>query len=104
MNLKNVPQSMDDENLNRREIGRTPQRVQPAPQAEPAPTPQPATPKIIAQHTVAPNETLSHLALKYYGSAIKEKWMLIYEANKHIIGDNPNIIRVGQVLNIPEPW
>lgn len=99
MNLKNTPQSMDDEDLNRRELGRTPQRVQPEPKAEP----EPATPKIIAQHTVALNETLSHIALKYYGSAIKEKWMLIYEANKHIIGDNPNIIRVGQVLNIPEP-
>ncbi|GAB4499191.1 MAG: hypothetical protein OHK0052_13790 [Anaerolineales bacterium] len=99
MNLKNIPQSIDDEDLSRRELGRTPQRAQPAPKAEP----QPAAPKIIAQHTVALNETLSHLALKYYGSAIKEKWMLIYEANKDIIGDNPNILRIGQVLNIPEP-
>lgn len=98
MNPKNTPKSIDDEDLNRRELGRTTQRVQPAPKAEP----EPAAPKIIAQHTVALNETLSHLALKYYGSAAKEKWLLIYEANKHIIGDNPNIIRIGQVLDIPE--
>ena len=58
--------------------------------------------KIIAEHTVAADETLSHISLKYYGSAVKEKWMVIYEANKAVIGDNPNRIRPGQVLKIPE--
>lgn len=58
--------------------------------------------KIIAEHTVAADETLSHISLKYYGSAVKEKWMVIYEANKAVIGDNPNKIRSGQVLKIPE--
>jgi len=53
-------------------------------------------------HTVASDETLSHIALKYYGSAAKEKWMIIYEANKELIGDNPNIIRPGMELFIPE--
>jgi LysM repeat protein len=61
----------------------------------------PESPKFIAQHTVAADETLSHIALKYYGSAVKEKWMLIYEANKDTIGENPNLIRPGMVLNIP---
>jgi len=66
--------------------------------------PQPAAPKIeyIAEHTVASGETLSHIALKHYGSAAKEKWMLIFEANKEVIGDNPNLIRPGQVLKIPK--
>jgi nucleoid-associated protein YgaU len=59
-------------------------------------------PKYMAEHTVESDETLSHIALKYYGSAIKEKWMIIYEANKDVIGDNPNIIVPGQVLKIPE--
>jgi nucleoid-associated protein YgaU len=59
-------------------------------------------PKFIAEHTVASDETLSHIALKYYGSAIKEKWMVIYEANKDVIGDDPGIIVPGQVLKIPE--
>ncbi len=58
--------------------------------------------KVMAEHTVAADETLSHISLKYYGSAVKEKWMIIYEANKAVIGDNPNKIRPGQVLKIPE--
>ena len=58
--------------------------------------------KYIAEHTVAGDETLSHIALKYYGSAVKEKWMLIYQANKAVIGDDPNKIRPGQLLKIPE--
>jgi nucleoid-associated protein YgaU len=51
---------------------------------------------------VAAGETLSDIALKYYGSAVKEKYMKIYEANKAVIGDNPNLIKPGQVLKIPE--
>ena len=58
--------------------------------------------KYIAEHTVSGDDTLSHIALKYYGSAIKEKWMIIYEANKAVIGDDPNKIRPGLVLKIPE--
>ena len=53
-------------------------------------------------HNVASDETLSHIALRYYGSAAKEKWMIIYEANKELIGDNPNIIRRGMELFIPD--
>jgi nucleoid-associated protein YgaU len=53
------------------------------------------------KHTVKSGETLSHLALKYYGSAAKDEWMKIYQANKEIIGDNPNMIKVGQELVIP---
>ena len=53
-------------------------------------------------HIVASDETLSHIALRYYGSAVKEKWMIIYEANKELIGDNPNIIRKGMELFIPD--
>ncbi|KPK95125.1 MAG: hypothetical protein AMJ88_01895 [Anaerolineae bacterium SM23_ 63] len=58
--------------------------------------------KIKAVHTVAKGETLSEISLKHYGSAVKEKWMIIYEANKDVIGDNPNLIVTGQVLKIPE--
>ncbi len=55
----------------------------------------------LAQHEVSNDDTLSALALKYYGSATKEMWMLIYEANKDIIGPNPNILRPGILLKIP---
>ena len=74
--------------------------------APPTPTPvaeaAPPAPTYIAQHKVAAGDTLSGIALKYYGSAIREKWMIIYEANRETIGDNPGLIRLGQVLNIPE--
>lgn len=61
-----------------------------------------AKPKFIAEHTIKADETLSHVALKHYGNAAREYWMVIYEANKAVIGDNPNIVRPGMVLNIPE--
>lgn len=63
---------------------------------------KPSQVKVKAEHTVSEGETLSDLALKYYGSAAKEKWMAIYEANKAVIGDNPNLIKPDQVLKIPE--
>lgn len=55
----------------------------------------------IAEHTVASGETLSHIALKYYGHATPPYYTLIYEANKEIIGDNMNVVVPGQVLIIP---
>ena len=61
-----------------------------------------AAPKIITEHTLTSEETLSHLALKYYGHATKPYWMVIYEANKDVIGDNPNRVKRGLVLKIPE--
>jgi len=57
--------------------------------------------KEVRKHKVKAGETLSHLALKYYGSAARDEYMKIYEANKEIIGDNPNLIREGQELVIP---
>jgi nucleoid-associated protein YgaU len=59
-------------------------------------------PAKLVQHTVAGGETLGGIALQYYGSASKDSWMRIYEANKETIGDNPGMIRVGMVLDIPE--
>lgn len=69
--------------------------------AQSAPTPAPKV-EYIAEHTMKADETLSHLALKYYGSAVREKWMVIYEANKTVIGDDPNHVRPGTVLKIPK--
>jgi nucleoid-associated protein YgaU len=61
-----------------------------------------AMPKIIAEHKVKAGETLSEIALKHYGKAIKDYWMVIYEANKATIGSSPNVIKEGMVLKIPE--
>lgn len=60
-----------------------------------APPPPPA-PKT---YTVAAGDTLSKVAKQFYGDA--NKYMKIFEANKDQLND-PNMIRVGQVLKIPE--
>jgi nucleoid-associated protein YgaU len=56
---------------------------------------------VIAEHKVGPDQTLSHISLKYYGSAAEPYWRLIYEANKDVIGANPGMIRPGMMLKIP---
>jgi nucleoid-associated protein YgaU len=61
-----------------------------------------AATRYIAKHTVAAEETLSHIALKHYGHATKPYYTLIYDANKKAIGDDPNRVKPGLVLNIPE--
>lgn len=55
----------------------------------------------IAQHTVQEGETLSDIALKYYGHAGPTYYTAIYEANKDVIGDDMNKIEPGQELAIP---
>ena len=55
----------------------------------------------IGDHTVKADDTLSHIAQKFYGSAGEAYWRLIYNANKDVIGDNPGRIRPGMVLRIP---
>lgn len=57
--------------------------------------------QIIETHVMTDKETLSHLALKYYGHATKKYWMLIYNANEAAIGPNPNQVRPGTELKIP---
>lgn len=49
-------------------------------------------------YTVEPGDTLSAIALKYYGSAGRTSYMRIAEHNGI---DNPDLIRVGQKLVIP---
>ncbi|WMI81602.1 LysM peptidoglycan-binding domain-containing protein [Anaerotignum sp. MB30-C6] len=57
---------------------------------------QPPKPK---QYTVAKGDSLSKIARKVYGDA--SKWPKIYEANKSMIGKNPNLIFPGQVYVLP---
>jgi NitT/TauT family transport system substrate-binding protein len=59
----------------------------------------PVTPSQDSQeYTVVSGDTLSHLALRYYGDHYK--WGKIYEANKSTM-KNPNFLFVGQKLFIP---
>jgi nucleoid-associated protein YgaU len=50
-------------------------------------------------YTVVSGDSLSKIAKNHYGDAAK--WHQIYEANKGIIGSNPDHIEVGQVLTLP---
>jgi nucleoid-associated protein YgaU len=66
--------------------------------------PQAATgsePAFLATHTLKEGETLSHVALKYYGNPSKPFWSLIYEANKGVIGASERFVKPGMVLKIP---
>ena len=49
-------------------------------------------------YTVAPGDTLSHIAKAQYGRA--SKWRAIFEANRDQL-DDPDRILPGQVLRIP---
>jgi len=54
--------------------------------------------KEVTTYTVVKGDTLWGIAAKYLGAGYK--WSALYEANKGII-KNPNLIFVGQVLEIP---
>lgn len=56
-------------------------------------------PSQVKTHTVKSGESLSLIAQKYYGDMMQ--WPKIYEANKKVVGPNPNLILPGQVLVIP---
>lgn len=53
----------------------------------------PASPR---RYTVRAGDNLSSIAAKY-----GIEWRAIYNANRSVIGDNPNVIHVGAVLTIP---
>jgi nucleoid-associated protein YgaU len=59
-------------------------------------------PRIKAWHVVAAGDTPSTITQKYYGSTEPAKWTAIYEINKTAIGPDPNQLRPGMVLRIPE--
>jgi len=60
---------------------------------------KPERPVLPTTHVVEAGDTLSAIALKYYGNAAL--WTEIYKVNKKVIGDNPSRIFVGQKLTIP---
>lgn len=51
-------------------------------------------------YKVKTGDCLWNIAKKYYGDGAQ--WKKIYNANKKIIGSNPNLIRAGQVLALPD--
>ncbi|MBR1883871.1 MAG: LysM peptidoglycan-binding domain-containing protein [Clostridia bacterium] len=55
--------------------------------------------KLPCQYTVQSGDNLWTIAQKFYGKGIMNQ--KIYNANKAVIGDNPDLIRPGMVLTIP---
>ena len=59
------------------------------------------------EHRVDRGETLSEIAIRYYGDAREPSWRKLYDANKEVIGGDPQAIRpgdpikAGTTLNIP---
>ena len=68
-----------------------------------APTPKPPAappPKQATTYTVVSGDTLWAIAKKHLGEG--KRWPEIYDQNKAVIGDNPDRIKPGQVLTIPD--
>jgi nucleoid-associated protein YgaU len=61
-----------------------------------------ATRQLVAEHTVQAGDTLSEIALKYYGNASRRHYMYIFNTNKNVIGKDPDNIQVGMELKIQE--
>ncbi len=58
--------------------------------------------KILKMHTITPNETLSGLALHFYGHATPEYWNLIIQANKAELGEDIKNYKPGKTIKIPK--
>jgi tetratricopeptide (TPR) repeat protein len=70
-----------------------------APATLPAPAPIPPPPAVTT-HVVRPGDTLSSIALQYYGDASAAR--RIHEANRAVVPD-PNKLKVGTTLTLPRP-
>jgi nucleoid-associated protein YgaU len=51
-------------------------------------------------YTVKPGDSLQKISSKLYGSS--DKWQKIYELNRSSIGSNPQLLKAGAVLKLPE--
>ena len=52
-----------------------------------------------SKYTVQAGDTLWDIAQRAYDDS--EDWDTIYDANKQVVGNDPNLIKPGQVLQIP---
>lgn len=76
------------------------QASKPKVSAEPQrPAPTSPAPTAAQTYTVVKGDCLWNIAKKFYGSGAK--YTVIYNANKGVIGGNPNLIYPGQTFTIP---
>jgi nucleoid-associated protein YgaU len=63
--------------------------------------PKTAAPEAAPQvYTVVSGDSLSKIAKRLLGDA--GEWRRIYDANREVIGSNPDLIKPGQKLEIPK--
>lgn len=69
---------------------------------QPEPTTYASTERIKTTrfYIVRKRDTLSKISKRYYGSA--NKWHKIYEANRNVLGKNPDLLKPGTKLVIPD--
>jgi nucleoid-associated protein YgaU len=73
----------------------------PEPRPEPVPIPPPIPrPRHPTEYTVKPGDYLIRIAERFYADG--SQWPKIYNANRGVIGADPNLILPGQRLVIPE--
>lgn len=53
-------------------------------------------------HVVQPGENLTAIAQAYYGSEQASHWITLYNFNRELIGENPDLIQPGIELLIPD--
>jgi nucleoid-associated protein YgaU len=71
-----------------------------SPSASPARSPVAvASPAPDRQYVVVTGDTLRTIAQQQYGDAAL--WQLVYEANRDVIGNNPDALQTGMRLRIP---
>jgi nucleoid-associated protein YgaU len=69
------------------------------PGGPPPPSPSPSPAAGGESYTVADGDTLATIAERFYGDPTQ--WRRIYDANRSVIGENPDNVRVGTTLRIP---
>ncbi len=53
-------------------------------------------------HIVQPGENLTIIAQAYFGQEHASHWITLYNFNRELIGDNPDVIKPGMKLLIPD--
>ena len=53
-------------------------------------------------YVVRPGDSLSSIALAHPGTgSLEERWRAIWQANREVVGDDPDLIHPGQALRLP---
>lgn len=84
---------------------RVPSPVRPDAQTVRAAEPAEEEPQSPVEHVVAPGDSLWSIAQDHHrpGSDIDAEWRRLWQHNRDVIGDDPDLILPGQRLRLPDP-